>query len=1057
MPTWLGLTATVALATATVVVQSATAEAGLRVALSHLGSDRLVDVTLTDASSRTGYDGFQSSTPGQVRSQAAGLLALRSQYVVSGSFYQASRTGREVGPADRDLVPIAYYAGVQRHVRLVAGGFPELAADGRSGPALPVTASEAAASRVGLRVGETVCLVSPEGGTPVCFSLAGIWQPLDAGEPYWGREGVPGAALLIGEPEFFAVVLGQRRIGATGHAVFSPDLAAIRASEAEQVLDRFRRLRGLVTLRQPNVTVTTGLDTAVAAYQEQSRVASFAVQLVAAQLLLVVLLYVPFLGAHLVGVQRQAIAVWRGRGWSWTGVTRLLGLELAAVTAPAVLAGLAAGWWAAWGALALAYRPQPVPPVRMDLTGLWAAVAAVGLALAVLLLQAGRAARQEAIGVRRQTSRPPVLPWWRRRWLDLALGALALPLLVRSRVLGSAGYRAAGPDDPFQLLLPGFAVLLIAVASVRLIPLAASLLGLLKPRVEQLLAGLQITRHPGQHSHLAVLLTLTMALAVFAGVYAGTAPRNAADRADYAVGADLRATFGGECPAAETAAASLTPGTLGTAVYRGYARFGSAGAEGQVLGVDPFSFAPVVWTRPDLSRLPLREQLQELGDRETGGLLLPGGATSLSIWARGAGIASRLTARLSDAHGRPASVDFGPLDFSGWRRLEEPIQGAAGRPAQPLRFRELRVSAPSPSEPAATIALSRLAVSGPALADTVLERFGSTDDPRFISAGRLGPPTLWWSVHQHTGASEGAVHADLRFALEGRPTVAITLEPGGLGVSLRPPAGVVAFAGPGTAVPALATPATLRNQGLSVGQAFVLSVDNINVAVAVVDVVDHFPTLYPEAQDVLVLDRDPLLAQLGQAGHPRPWPNEVWVRALAGDAVAATHALGRAPGVLDVLERRAAEATALGNPELLALEANLLLGLGTAGCLGLLGFVVHFVLLGRSRAADYAILEANGMRRRTVRGALAVEQGLLLGFCLVAGLSLGLALAWILLPALQLGTDLGDVVPPTVITLDPVPLAAASAMAVAVALAAGRLAARAASQPRLMDELRALG
>ena len=74
-----------------------------------------------------------------------------------------------------------------------------------------------------------------------------------------------------------------------------------------------------------------------------------------------------------------------------------------------------------------------------------------------------------------------------------------------------------------------------------------------------------------------------------------------------------------------------------------------------------------------------------------------------------------------------------------------------------------------------------------------------------------------------------------------------------------------------------------------------------------------------------------------------------------------------------------------------------------------------------------------------------------------AGAMTGLGLAWALIPALQLGGDLTSLVPATPLTVDPLAAGAAIAAVALVALAAGRLANRAGSRFRLMDELRLIG
>src|SRR5262249_38076917 len=89
--------------------------------------------------------------------------------------------------------------------------------------------------------------------------------------------------------------------------------------------------------------------------------------------------------------------------------------------------------------------------------------------------------------------------------------------------------------------------------------------------------------------------------------------------------------------------------------------------------------------------------------------------------------------------------------------------------------------------------------------------------------------------------------------------------------------------------------------------------------------------------------------------------------------------------------------------------------------------VVHFLVTAQGRLGEYAILRSNGWGRERVLRSLAVEEALLVVFGVAVGALTGLGLAWALIPALQLGGDLTSVVPPTLLTVDPVVAGAAIA------------------------------
>jgi len=225
----------------------------------------------------------------------------------------------------------------------------------------------------------------------------------------------------------------------------------------------------------------------------------------------------------------------------------------------------------------------------------------------------------------------------------------------------------------------------------------------------------------------------------------------------------------------------------------------------------------------------------------------------------------------------------------------------------------------------------------------------------------------------------------------------------------------------------------------------------------IVGVADHFPTLYPEQGDFVVLDRDPLVTALAAGKDQRPWPNEIWVRATSTGSAAAVASMKMAPGVVQVYDRRRLESASSNSPQQLELTSNLLLGFVAAIGLGLLAFALHFLVVARTRMSDYAVLEANGMAESLLRHSLVIEQLVLLGFCALCGALLGLVMAYVLLPALQLGTSPIDNVPQTLVTIDPIRLAMVLGVVVVGAIVTGPVIAAVSERPRVMSELRALG
>jgi hypothetical protein len=634
----------------------------------------------------------------------------------------------------------------------------------------------------------------------------------------------------------------------------------------------------------------------------------------------------------------------------------------------------------------------------------------------------------------------------------LLLALLAIPILAQSQLFSSAQVRQSGAaDNPINLVLPGVAIALLAIAMLRLLPPVVWLMVRARSTVAVRLAGTQVIRAPGQHAALAVLLMLAIALGIFASVYASTSSRNSADRAAYQVGADARGELeaGVQMPVAGIQVAGVA---ARSDVFRGDAR--QVGADVPVLGVDPYTFKPVMWTRPDLAGSPLPDLVQSLADHETGGVLVPANAKTLSLWVYGAATGGTLTADLSDAHGRPVHGDFGTLDFMGWKQLSATLVADAGTVAEPLRFRDLAIS---PVTRPDLISVSALAVDG-----KVIESFAE----QVTGPGARSFPGLWWRTDAESGTFWETLLPTTDLPRDGNPTVAFRIGTGAFPTYIRPgvsrfPSGISPFPNYAIAtaapIPALLPSQMLSRFGLTVGKQLQLQIDNIGITATIVGVVDHFPTLYPELGDFVVLDRDPLLIALAYGHHQSPWANEIWVKAAPGGADAAIASLHAASGLIQVLDQRSIAYDAAHAPQQLGLESNLLLGSVTALALALIAFAFHFLILASNRLSEYAVLEANGMSPLQVRRSLVVEELLVAGVCLLCGVVLGALAALVLLPALQLGTSVPDNVPATIVTLDPGRLATLFVAIFGGVLVAGPGTAFVAARPRLMAELRALG
>lgn len=1038
----LGLTAAVALGSLVPLLESVTSQIGLQLILRELKDERFILLTQKNTDDEARYKSFQGTARAATRETLGKLVIPGAQYVASDDFFQRTINGQTISVERGEPNPhLASYEDLGRHIDVVTGAFPT---EDRSDDAWWVMTSELGARNLHLHVGDRYCMtVFGELEQGWCARVAGIWRQRDPAEGYWGGFISHRAVLTVGQKQFFAILAALPSAHASAFAVYEPDRPTFRQDEAQGTLERINRLRGFFSVRRGDTAMFTGLDRAIGAFLRRLQLTAFAVQLVAVQLLVIALYFVAFAAGHALEQQRQIFAVWRSRGWSGWRTWRLLMLEFVMLAMLAVPAGLLAGAAATAGVAQFVYgrsaplgaRPSPqrlLIPVALSLLA----------GLVVLALQALVASRKGLLEVRRHASRPAVRGWWQWRYVDLLLVALALPLLGEVRLRGSSelrGVLGAQSADPVTLVLPGVVVGLVALAALRLLPALVSVARLVRRDLPGTLASWQLARQPVQHARLALLLIFAVATGLFASIYATTERRNATDRVGYATGADVRVAFksSGATPPVEEAIRGLKNIDAYSLVFRAQGQPGSSSKEITVLGIDPASFAGVGWSRPDLSGEPEDEAMRRLSSEEGGGMLLPGGPVKIGLWVYSSGLGVELSAPLTEAGSGVCACVLGRLDFTGWRYLETDVQFTQGGPRYPMRLRELLLRYAGPGASKGTVALSDLGVVVP----------GSTS-PLVVEP--FIAPTGWTRTVAGSSQSEGELRAGAKLAREGLLVTELSIDTRTGPVRLVP-------TGSDQPVNALASERTLKRLGLGLGERFPVRISSDVVTLVVVGRAEHFPTLYPEEDDYLVAVRDPLLARLGLLGSARAWANEAWLKVKGPAARDAVQSLRARPDVAEVQDRAVLEALALSDPVRLGLQSMLIVGFVAALALAVGGFALHFFITTRGRLSEYAILQANGLSSGQIQRSLGLEQVVLLAFTLVAGTAIGAALAWTMLPVLQLGAELRDTVPANIVTVDPLRAAAAAAAVAVGAAVVGRVATRLGRRFQLMDELRTLG
>jgi ABC-type lipoprotein release transport system permease subunit len=517
-------------------------------------------------------------------------------------------------------------AQAQPHMRLVAGALPQPGTQADGYGAL-ITAQMAQDQSVG--VGDI--LVLDEFGAhdrQVRLLVSGIWQPAQATDPFWnGRvftiapgDRTTGYPVVVDPAALVAATAPIPDLTVTQHWIYFTNAAKITILNMNDVPSGIgvlrARLAGAITGLGATLTIATGLEADIGDVSQQLALLALPLYVVVAQVVGLALLFVTAMAGLLVEGQAAYIATLKSRGASGA---QLLGSYAAQALALALIAALVGPWLA--GALALALIHWFVPASTLTTANTSAAYlaglttpqtvilpAAAGalLGVAAIVLATQRAARLDVLALRREQGRAQREPLWRRYYLDLGLAVVAILGYIELGTLGTLSVReqvSVGQNSPLLLAAPGLLLLAGALLLLRLFPLLAALGAALAARARgatAMLAFSQVGRSSAGPNRLMLLLALSVGLGLFALTFDASLLRNAADRAAYQTGADVRLiqtqVESAKADARLRAKLAALPGVRAvTPVYRADVSTATeVGAVGvNLLGIEPASWGDV--------------------------------------------------------------------------------------------------------------------------------------------------------------------------------------------------------------------------------------------------------------------------------------------------------------------------------------------------------------------------------------------------------------------------------------------------------------------------------
>ena len=943
-----------------------------------------------------------------------------------------------------DLVRLGWLEGLEDHVSLVAGRWP---ASSAGAGANEVLIDASAAAVFGVDVGQALALTARgTASEPIEATIVGTYRIDDPFGSFWqGRDRIAEPVTvtsafrtvnLLGGRDAVLQVTGRPDVG----WLVLPAFAGFELDEVDRLRARLRGLEGEINARlfdpeaeqAAELAVRSGLPDLLVDDDRSLTVARAVIFATVAQLSALAAFALTLVAGLGVDARRNESTLLRARGADPGQLTRQATVDALIVVAPmALVAPLIAvgvvGWFDEFGPLAsidLELDPRPIAAAW------WTTAVAAIVTVGLLVLPAARAAT--AAAAEGAGGRSRVVGLVQRSGIDLAVLAAAGFAYWQLRVLGderTADLRGRFGVDPLVVLAPVFGIVAGALIVLRVLPLAVGLAERFVERRRGAVGALtvwQLARRPHRYTRTALLVTMAIAVGTFASTYEVTWAGSQQAQAAHEVSTDIRvvpnrrvgdsvsglqlSSVLGSIDGVRTVMATTELATTlpGSADEGRLVALEATAADALDEASDPATVAALV---------TLRERRPEIP-----GVELPGSPVELAIPTSIVEVdevgqpveqtpdpdlpppppplAGSLTLTLEDADGLFHAVDAGPLAVDTPTRrvvLSAEENGASAVPRAPLRIVDVQLDTVNQG------AVNRLVevTLGPV---EVVDRDGTSSEVSF-------------------GGVPFAITTDvLGFLAAPSSATVSSSEDGSMSIRVRTGASLLAVRVvhtitrtllPDDAVMAGAADRRWADAAaIAVGDVIEVPSDRIDgLRVEVVALVDVVPGVDPTTTPAVLVDLPSMQWHERAPGRPPRDVSEYWLeldpaRDVGVDAFARPPV--EAVEVISLDDRRA-ELTA--NPPALGSLGALGAGFLASVILAMTALVLTAVVSMRERAAEFAVLDALGLSRTRRRGWLFREQLVIVGFGVVIGTGIGLAMALLVLPVTSLAQDGGVTFP----------------------------------------------
>lgn len=1036
-----------AILSATVIYSDAIRDLGLDFAIEQREPTKL-DVWVSRSTQTVNSASYQRSEESVNRAVTTALSGTFARLVRAGSsatFYPVAPGGRP--NLDDDARPrsnLLFRSDLEANVRVVEGTLPEPVPPDYAEP-LPAAIGLHTAELNGLSVGDTFDLYPfwDDEVAPLAVTIVGIVEPLDADSRYWG--GDPNAidapsrsweTFLFHVPEstFFGMVPEHYpEIVADYDGYYEVDLEALDARNAVPIADALAALSRDLDATEERTRSRTELIDVLHTFDEKLFFTQIPLFVLLLQIGGIVAYYLVMVSTMLTERQTAEIATLRSRGATTGQLLAQYGIEgvilatVALVTGPPIAAAVisALGPTPAFAAL------SDGGPLEVRISVQSFVLAGVGalIAFSALIIPAWFATRTTVVEFKRATARPKPTPAFLRYYLDVALVllvALVFWRLSQQEQLFTESLFGETQADPFLLATPAVFMVTVGIVFLRVFPVVLRGIGWgvgWTSSVAAVVSVRSLVRNPTHYTRLVLLLMFATGVGMFGATFSATLDGSYTDRADYEVGADIRAmdlrgVEGGNQALLEAVAG--VPADDSMAVLRVGGSLDALGSfeRIEVVGVQPEKFEDVAFWRSDFATESLDEILETLVANEPPprlGVELPAGAQQVGVWVKApdlrGGFSLTIVLRGADGvRGEYTVAGLRPSDpvTEEWQFFSGSLAQQRSRSGRPLIADPL--VEPITVESVLVSTSSRIAAANGTVLFGPLIASGSSPEPATAGSGssgsisRFGTPSLSQDVTESFPDGVVVTHfTDPRYEpLEGQSSVRSGDQ---LGESTDTPPGIDRVARlewsairrapqvhgirerlDRTPIQLYISTESAEKLELKLGDSVRFSAMSRFHQGEFAGTLDMFPTYQTgERSEALVVVNANRLIQSAEAAQTDRSTkfNEVWFETSDREAtLEALTVLGAATihdSAATLLLQQEDPLVAAGWKGILAIS------FGAVLLLSAIGFVVYSYLSAQQRGLEFAILRTLGFSRVQVFTVVFVEQS----FIVIAGMGLG--------------------------------------------------------------------